>query len=427
MIAGYLAAYRGTGNTSYLTTAEQLGDNVTTVNDSALLDSMWRLYSLTGNMSYRNTVVNRTDSVIDQCTDGDCGTVDHAQAFDAGITAHTATGNTSYYDTAYDVFSAGNNGTCDVWEDNYTCTDADEQGAILSLFWDAYAYDQLAVDGDIGINTTAATVTVGDTMNATCTVTNTVANSTLLDVNLSITAPAFSITNNSSVTFANISAHTSENHTWTLTADASGNQPVTCDAAASNGWSEATSTTITVEEEQTQDTDSGGSDSTGTTVGGGVPVFTPNHTRERYSFNHQDTAPEIRALLDRFDAFNRSLEQVFNTSAYGVRYTARYTANRSSCLRGWRNHTQYESEQETWLNITYRCQDTTPVVAIQDTIDSRFTTDHNTTTIISPGAPTTPPGDFRYAFTDLTQDDTVYIRSRSPCTGCKRCHPASGP
>ncbi len=411
MIAGYLAAYRGTGNQTYLETAENLSDDAYadgSINDSTLLGSMWDAYSVTGNASYQELAENDTDDLLDRCTDGSCDTVEYAQTFDAGITGHSATGNTSYYDTAYQVLEAGNNGTCDAWENDVTCTDADEQGTMISTFWNAYAYDQVAVDGDLTIDAAAGTVTVDEDVDVSCTVTNTVANSTLFDVNLSITASAFSIGGNTSVTFTNITADSSENHTWTLTASNAGDADVTCDAASSNGWSASTTTTITVEDDTDETTDTSDDSTSTDTSTSSPPVFTPEHTYEQYDFTHQDTESELHALVQRFDRFNRSLQQLLNTTAYGASYTRQYTVNRSTCLSGWRNHTQYESSQASWLNVTYSCPDRIAALAVRDDIDTRFAT-NSTTTARHTGA-VQQQSTVQTVFHDITDGDTVHVR-----------------
>lgn len=359
MIAGFLSAYAATGNMTYLDVARNLSDAAYasgTADHPAVLGALWDAAGITGNQSYA-AFADEQGGVIGDCADGSCGAVRYADSALAALTGYRRTGNDSYYETAYDVFHAGVNDSvdCAPWDGDFACTDADEQGSLISTFWTLYGADRITVDGDVALDASADTVQTGDTLTATCTVTNTVANGTdLLAVTATLTADGFTVDGNTTVELGDIPAETSTNHTWDLTAEAAGDHTLQCDAAAENDWRGSATAAVTVESDE--DTDDGDTDDTTGALAPAPTEPTDNTTTTQfvaYDFGHQTPADALSTAISDSTLTRdrvRALLAVNDTMR-----VYRFTANRTGCLSGWRNASTTGNVTTSWLQVRQTC------------------------------------------------------------------------
>ncbi|MDY6778590.1 MAG: hypothetical protein SVU32_08035 [Candidatus Nanohaloarchaea archaeon] len=414
MIQGYQAAYMATGNITYLSIASNLSaaslEFNTTVSE-VLATALWQQYSITRNTSFRNATRNVTAGLIQDCANGSCTTVNYSQVFDLGMTAYMTTVNNTYYNLSYQVLFSGNSGSCDPWQQDYKCLDADQQGALTATFWQAFAYDRVSVDGETGFNVTETSVTVGEAINATCSVTNTVANgSDLLDVNVTITAPGFNVSGNRSVLLGTIVPGASMNTTWTLEATSSGTHQLQCDAFSSNDWRGSAARIVDV-----ASPDTGGSGGGGGTGGGGggfggaPPEDTgPETANTSFGFAHQDTMEELEQLLDERAGLSESLEALLGMERQGVNRSLRYTVKHVSCLQGTRNISIIEGATMSWLTVDYTCDQFIRQLTLYDRVpDSNATRTRSRAASVTLGQQ--PPA---HAFirSNITQGDGITVR-----------------
>jgi hypothetical protein len=412
MIQGMTSAYTMTGNTTYLDHATNLSWRAaqqTSISSQLLADGLWTVYGLTSNESYRSTADGSTQSLLDSCLDGTCGERNYSTTIKTGFTAHMQSGNETYYNTSYSILESGLDGTCDPWDNSFQCKEPFQQGAMISVLWNAFSHSKIDVEGEVNLSVTGTLLKPGDAIQATCGVENTVVNgSDLIGTNLSLDAPGFAVDGNTTVTVGDIEPLDSANHTWNLTADTTGDHDVACTASSENDWSGSDSVTVTVEEEEETD-DSGGSGSTTSSTGttGGAPIYRTEEVL--YNFTGQSTVREVRQLLAAYPVLNQSFPEILDVNRAGRQRVIRATADASPCLQGRRTFS--EREQSSWLETNYSCRETAERLLVVDTVPLTFSRSANLT-VTTDGLSRQlgeDPGTFAHRWDDITVDSTVRV------------------
>lgn len=259
MINGYMSAYKVTGNQTYFNKAENLSaKSLNATNGSKVLaNALWEAYERTGNTTYRSKAENLTG--VGHCFSG-CSLFNYSMTGRAYRNAFQNTFNESYRQSVSDLYSGDFN--C-----GSLCGNPKPNGTQLIFYSEAYDVLDVKFDYTTGLELSASTVTLGDTVDATCSITNDMQNTTLRNTTLSLsTGQRLSTGSSGSFYAGDIAYGETGQKTWNLQASEVGEATITCDITSKTGVSDQVQETVTVEEEQ-QTSGTGGDAST--------PVFRP--------------------------------------------------------------------------------------------------------------------------------------------------------
>lgn len=139
MMYSFFEAYELTGDVNY----KQIARNLTSYglnysNSDFLMLGFFKAYELTGNESYRSKAVNLSLGRLDVCRYGGCDVYNQSISAFAMWIAYEQTGDYRYKLSAYDKTMHNFSGSCNPWNDTFSCQDPLEQGAIAEAFFKGY-------------------------------------------------------------------------------------------------------------------------------------------------------------------------------------------------------------------------------------------------------------------------------------------------
>ncbi len=139
MIYSYFEAYELTGDVNYKQIAIDMASYGSKYSNSDfLMLGFFKAYELTGNESYRVKAVNLSLERIDACRYGECDVYNQSISAFAMWTAYEQTSDYRYKLSAYDKTMHNFSGSCNPWNDTFSCQNPLEQGAIIEAFFKAY-------------------------------------------------------------------------------------------------------------------------------------------------------------------------------------------------------------------------------------------------------------------------------------------------
>jgi hypothetical protein len=342
MIQAYWKAYEVTANSTYKGIALNLSKESLDMKASKKLASaQWQSYSLTSNETFEKSAENITSKKSQSCYGNNCSAPNYYFSGEMYRDGYIY-GNSSYRENYQTLLTgkttAGND--CGPGKDDFSCGNPGLQGKMTELFGEYSRYAPVNLKSEETFSVSSNSLTVGQTTQSSCTLTNQLPNTTLENVEFSLgLSEGLSTSSNISKQAGDLNHTNTTTVTWDITGTQQGRETAICNIESSNGLTEVLQRSIQVQEAETEsdggDSGSGGDSSSGGGGMGQITIQPKNYTIE-YDDNPSKYEPNS-SFLQRL-GINTTLK--------------RFNLSNKSCFTGRRN----VLESRTRLNFRYTCE-----------------------------------------------------------------------
>lgn len=286
MIRGYWTAYRVTGNETYQDIAENLVlEAFNQPNSYELAHSMWQTHTMTGNETHAELAKNMTEEIHENnsCLDNQCDIEEYIDQGHLLRQAYKASGNQSYRDKLSQHLEQRSNFEC---INTGNCLEPRIQGKAISFMTESAYTMPLEIGIERSIEVHSTEVTIGETVEAVCEAENTLEDSVIPD--LSLTVSSSPELGNESFNYSIGDLEYNETNTTTneFVAESEGSAEITCEYTSPELVRSSSATVDIVAEEteeEEEDVTEGEESETPPPSGAAPPEFEPEVIDYQYS------------------------------------------------------------------------------------------------------------------------------------------------
>lgn len=309
MIQGYLTAYQVTGNHTYKDITKNLIDNAQDYSASyELASSMWHAYYLIGGQNESDIAENMTQNILSNqsCIEEQCGIETYLDQGALLQQAYVASSNESYRNNFTEHLELSSEFEC---LDTGDCDKPRIQGKAISFMTEAAYTSELEIGIERSIELTESEITVGDTVDAVCTAENTLEDSVIPSLNLTVTSGPELGSQEINYTIGDLEYNETNTTTDTFTSESVGTSEVICEYTSTEFVRTASETIDITSEQEDDDSDedddssSEDEESSSESTGSGLePSFEPEIIQ--YSFSYEEYDYTDFNLNDSYEYFN---------------------------------------------------------------------------------------------------------------------------